>query len=71
MAYRERPRGVVAGPGLLVRYQARLQLTNAEIMSLLHVLRHGCDASHWPWWRWVAAFPPSWELSGAQIARIS
>ena len=41
--------GVVAVPSLLVRYQARLQISNAEIVYLLHVLSHRGDANHWPW----------------------
>jgi hypothetical protein len=36
-------------PSLLVRHQARLQLSNAEIVYLLHVLSHRWDANHWPW----------------------
>ncbi|MGI9147188.1 MAG: hypothetical protein ACR2IK_11640, partial [Chloroflexota bacterium] len=41
--------GVVALPALLVRHQARLQLSNAEIIYLLHILSHRWDADHWPW----------------------
>ena len=41
--------GVVAVPALLVRHQARLQLSNAEIVYLLHVLSFRWDADHWPW----------------------
>ena len=41
--------GVVAVPGLLVRHQARLLLSNSEVVYLLHVLSHRWDANHWPW----------------------
>jgi len=41
--------GVVAVPVLLVRHQARLQLSNPEVVYLLHVLSHRWDAGHWPW----------------------
>jgi hypothetical protein len=41
--------GVVAVPALLVRHQARLQLSNAEVIYLLHVLSHRWDGTHWPW----------------------
>jgi hypothetical protein len=41
--------GVVAVPALLVRHQARLQLSNAEVIYLLHVLSHRWDGDYWPW----------------------
>src|SRR5579859_358834 len=41
--------GVVAVPSLLVRHQARLHLSNAEVIYLLHVLSYRWDGTHWPW----------------------
>ena len=41
--------GVVAVPSLLVRHQSRLQLSNSELVYLLHVLSHRWDANRWPW----------------------
>jgi hypothetical protein len=41
--------GVVAVPALLVRHQARLHLSNAEVIYLLHVLSYRWDGTHWPW----------------------
>src|SRR5579859_8169365 len=41
--------GVVAVPSLLVRHQARLHLSNAEVIYLLHVLSYRWDGDHWPW----------------------
>lgn len=41
--------GVVAVPALLVRHQARLGLTSAELTYVLHVLLHRWDGATWPW----------------------
>jgi hypothetical protein len=41
--------GVVAVPALLVRHQARLHLSNAEVIHLLHVLSYRWDGKRWPW----------------------
>jgi hypothetical protein len=41
--------GVVAVPALLVRHQARLQLSNAEVIYLLHILSYRWDGTRWPW----------------------
>ena len=41
--------GVVAVPALLVRHQARLHLSNAEVIYLLHVLSYRWDGTRWPW----------------------
>ena len=41
--------GVVAVPALLVRHQARLHLSNAEVIYLLHVLSYRWDSTRWPW----------------------
>lgn len=41
--------GVVAVPALLIRHQARLHLSNAEVIYLLHVLSYRWDGTRWPW----------------------